>query len=409
MALKSVLMFFSLTFVLPALAQDISDEMCREALLTAETKRNPAIYSQCGFDDMHQAIMKWAPWAESNNAYQAMYELCIRYSDLNEGPELCQKAILGGNGPALVLQGNDFYAQKNYIKALESYMLALKTPLLTEEEKGQISENIAVLYLDKNSAYYNPAQGVPLAEKATQQRSALANNIMGVYSMVGLHGQPVNMEKAFEYLWRSVLLGCPNAEENLGLFYLLYQKKLTASDVAKLVEKKILTCQTENDIQNPVVEQKPPQNCDCEKAFQMEQLVKRHPYRLILTDGDKAVVMDANKRRYTVTLETALPDASVVKEIRKSAVILLKNRTRLVLNLAPDEACIDYCTNKEDNLAVQSDVPNIKPYHLTFTPSECSSILYYAERLVDTNLPFVGKKECGHSDDLGDATKLLLQ
>jgi hypothetical protein len=102
-----------------------------------------------------------------------------------------------------------------------------------------------------------------------------------------------------------------------------------------------------------------------------------------------------------------LPNGAVVNEIRKTAVILLNNRVRQTLNLAPDEACVEYCFAKQK--VQTSDLPNVEPYHLSFTPSECSSILYYAERLVDMNLPFVGKQECGYSGDLDAATQLLLQ
>lgn len=410
MHLKSFLFCFSIIFSLSVQAQDSFDvETCRLAVLQAEQQRNPQVYSQCGFDDVNYAVVKWASWAKENNAYQAMYELCMRHPNHRESANLCELAVWGGNGSALLNQGNKQYAEKNYIQALQSFTQALRSPLLTDEEKGQISEKIGTLYLDKNSTYYNPKKGLPLIEKATQQRSALANNIIGVYSMLGLEGQKVNMEKSFEHLWRSVLLGCSNAEENLGLFYLLHQNKITSNDVRKLVSDKILTCQSDNEKKELSDRKYLQSNCDCEKTKMMEELVSRYPYRLISVEADKtaAILKDENNRQFSVSINSVLPNGAVVNEIRKTAVILLNNRVRQTLNLAPDEACVEYCFAKQK--VQTSDLPNVEPYHLSFTPSECSSILYYAERLIDTNLPFVGKQECGYSGDLDAATQLLLQ
>ena len=410
MKLKSVLFCFSMMFSVAVSARDSSHmDFCYDAILQAEQQRNPQVYSQCGFDDVNYAVVKWASWAKENNAYQAMYELCMRHPNHRESANLCELAVLGGNGSALLNQGNKQYAEKNYIQALQSFTQALRSPLLTDEEKGQISEKIGTLYLDKNSTYYNPKKGLPLIEKATQQRSALANNIIGVYSMLGLEGQKVNMEKSFEYLWRSVLLGCSNAEENLGLFYLLHQNKITSNDVRKLVSDKILTCQSDNEKKELSDRKYLQSNCDCEKTKMMEELVSRYPYRLISVEADKtaAILKDENNRQFSVSINSVLPNGAVVNEIRKTAVILLNNRVRQTLNLAPDEACVEYCFAKQK--VQTSDLPNVEPYHLSFTPSECSSILYYAERLVDTNLPFVGKQECGYSGDLDAATQLLLQ
>ena len=410
MRLKSVLFCFSVIFSLSVQAQDSSvSDACRSAVLQAEQKRDPQVYSQCGFDDVKYGVMKWASWAKENNAYQAMYELCVRHPNHRESLSLCEVAVSGGNGSALLNLGNKQYAEKNYIQALQTYTQALRSPLLTDEEKGHIGEKIGTLYLDKNSAYYNPKKGLPLIEKATGQRSALSNNIIGVYSMLGLEGQKVNMEKSFEHLWRSVLLGCPNAEENLGLFYLLHQNKITSADVKKMVSDKILTCQSDNKISMLSDRKYLQSNCDCEKTKMMEELVSRYPYRLVSVDPDKtsAILKDESKRQFSVSLNSVLPNGAVVNEIRKTAVILLNNRVRQTLNMSPDEACVEYCLTEQK--VQTSDLPNVEPYHLTFTPSECSSILYYAERLVDTDLPFVGKQECGFSNDLDAATQLLLK
>ena len=88
-------------------AQATPDIQCQKAILEAEKQRTPKIYHQCGFDDAGRAFIHWKDWADRNNAYQAMYELCVRYPEAPESISLCQKAALGGNGPALIQELRD--------------------------------------------------------------------------------------------------------------------------------------------------------------------------------------------------------------------------------------------------------------------------------------------------------------
>ncbi len=55
----------------------------------------------------------------------------------------------------------------------------------------------------------------------------------------------------------------------------------------------------------------------------------------------------------------------------------------------------------------QTTDAGIQPYHLSFTPQQCADLNYYAERLVDTSLPFVGKNECGFNANMNTLTDLL--
>ena len=98
-------------------AQATPDIQCQKAILEAEKQRTPQIYHQCGFDDAGRAFIHWKDWADRNNAYQAMYELCVRYPEAPESISLCQKAALGGNGPALIHLADRLYEQKKYAEA----------------------------------------------------------------------------------------------------------------------------------------------------------------------------------------------------------------------------------------------------------------------------------------------------
>ena len=391
-------------------AQDYSvNDPCRESLLLAEQSRNTEIYTQCGFDEQNMALTRWSAWVQNNNLYQGMYELCVRYPQTEEGQKLCQKAIEGGNGPALVYGGDQFYDQKNYVQALQNYTRALQSSMLTEQERGHIAEKIGLLYLNPKSSYYNPVKGIPVLEKAADQRSALANNILGVYAMFGMEKQQMNMEKAFRYFWRAILLGCPNAEENLGLFHLVRQKSLTAADARQLMQNKIFTCQSDAVMPTAqTVTEELPKNCRCDEVLQREQLVAQQPYRLISVDMEqnRAVLQSKDGGRIFVEKGTVLPDGYTVYEMHKSAVVL-NGKTRRLLNLAPDEICVRSCQQQQIQKSEQK-LPRVKPYRLSFTANECSNLLYYAERLVDTKLPFVGKKECGFSGEMDIATQLLI-
>jgi len=59
--------------------------------------------------------------------------------------------------------------------------------------------------------------------------------------------------------------------------------------------------------------------------------------------------------------------------------------------------------------AVPETSINQPPYHLTFTTQQCADLNYYAQRLVDTSLPFTGKEECAFSSDMGQMADFLTQ
>ena len=374
---------------------------CQEAARTAETIRNDEIYTKCGFDNRKKALGEWAVWAEAEKSGQALYEICLRH----KMETYCQKAVEFGNGPALLRRANKLYTEKKYAEAAALYTRALPSPLLTTVEKGQIAQNMGILYLDKTSTYYNPQKGVPLIEKATQMRGAEANNIMGVYSLFGLNGVKRSPEKSFEYLWRAILLGCPAAEENLGLFHLARQKKIDNQTLYDEMAKRTLSCEAPEFVEPEVLED---QNCNCAEILEREQLIQQNPYQLVQVNENlkQALLKDKDGKEINVEKDSVLPNGAKVNEIRKTVLILTNGRARNILYLAPDASCLELCHKQKASKDPRAKV--IRPYKLTFTPSECSNILYYAEFLVDTNLPFTGKTECGFSNDLNKASELLM-
>ena len=385
----------------PAMAQTFSVSLeCQEAVRAGENMRTSDIYAVCGFDDRQKALGEWALWAEKEKAGQALYEICIRH----KGAEVyCQKAARLGNGSALLREANKLYDQKEYAKAAEFYTKALASPLLNEFEKGDIAQKMGLLYLNPESSYYNPTKGLPLIERAVERRGAEANNLMGVYALFGLQNVPQNAESSFKYLWRAILLGCPAAEENLGLWHLARQKKIDNKTAHTEMSKRMFSC-VAPEFTAPQELQR--NNCDCQEVAVREEMAGRYPYRLIEISDKNAVLLDKKGQKSVVEAGTVLSNGMKVNEIRKKGIVLTSGKGRMILNLAPKDDCPKLC--QEQKTLAQTRVKTIKPYHLTFTPKECADILYYAERLVDTNLPFTGKTECQFSQDMDKTADLLM-
>ncbi len=383
----------------------LSQTECQTRLLEAERSRQEALYTQCGFDDEETALSIWAPWAEENQAYQALFEIYKRFPNSWKSNDLLQQSIRGENGSALIVQGDQFYQQGSFPQAITLYTKALKTPLLTTEEKGHVAQNIGLLYLNPDSQYYNPKNGLPIMKQATEQRSALANNIMGIYSLFGLQGVTADEKEAFFYLWRAVLLDCPVAQENLGIYYLLHDKKITPKEAQEYLNGKVFSCQATPTVL-PKKKTVSLSQCDCAKVAERQSFIDpNETYRFVSNENNQPILMDNMDHQFIVQKGMKLPDGSMVQDIKKVVIILLRQNQRKLLYLLPSPECIEACQNKTEK---KQKSKTITPYHFTFTPQECSDLLYYANQLVDPNLPFVGKKECGYSGNLQTANDLLL-
>jgi len=299
-------LFVSILLTVPVQAATLSMEECLPLLKAAELDPTPATYDQCGFNDPNQALVEWPPILEQNKLAHALYESCIRHPKNPQSSQYCKLAAKLGDGPAVAWAGDLYYKKDQIPKAMSYYNYALQRGGLTVEQEGQIITKLGMLYAHPNSVYYNATEAIPLLQKAALKRSAMANNIMGYFTFAGLYGIQKDDKAAFAYFWRAVLLGCPAAQENIGLFHMaVEQKELDMQTTLDLMSQRAFTC-----------------------------------------------------------------------EASKEAQVELEN---LVVDL----------------------------YHLSFTPQECADINYYAERLVDTNLPFTGKKECAFSKDMQEINQLL--
>ncbi|MBQ9738924.1 MAG: sel1 repeat family protein [Alphaproteobacteria bacterium] len=397
------LLLLSSMLSLPVMAQTSAE--CEAKIAQAETTQDVMVYDECGFNNVETAWNTWAGWVSQKEYKKALYQLCVRwphhmYSDL-----YCEKSADLGYAPAIAEQGHRLMAKGLGKPAEEHYARALQIGGLSDVQEGQVAERLGFYYLDEMGGAYAPAKAVEFLAEASKKRSAAANNMIGYLFYTGEYGQPQKDTKAFEYFWRAILLGCPAAEENLGLFHLVRGNQLKRETAVKYMRSLAFSCAgTSSEGAEVLVK---PAGCNCEMAQDIVERHKNKPYYLIDIIGDEVRLQDHNGKVVSAHAGKRLPDDFVVAEVRKTAIILEKAEQRVVLNLVPDMDCIEYCKKMTLSDGTVEDV-KIKPYRLTFTPSECRDLLYYAPALVDVKLPFVGKKECAGSGAAGEDVLLKL-
>ena len=378
---------------------------CEVKIAAAEATQDVAVYDECGFNNVDTAWNTWAGWVSQKEYKKALYQLCVRWPNHMYSDLYCEKSADLGYAPAIAEQGHRLMGKGLGKPAEEHYARALQIGGLSDAQEGQVAERLGFYYLDEMGAGYAPAKAVEFLAEASKKRSAAANNMIGYLFYTGEYGQPQKDTKAFEYFWRAILLGCPSAEENLGLFHLVRGNQLKRETAQKYMRSLAFSCAGTSSEGTQVLVK--PARCNCEAA---QDIVKRHknkPYYLVDVVGDEARLQDHNGKVVSAYAGKRLPDDFVVAEVRKTAIILEKAEQRVVLNLVPDMDCIDYCEKMTLSDGTVEDV-KIKPYRLTFTPSECRDLLYYAPALVDMSLPFVGKAECAGSGAAGEDALLKL-
>ena len=390
-----------------AVAQDLSiTEECKNKVEQAETTNDLSVYDTCGFNDVKLAWDEWAGLASQKKYKKALYQLCVRWPSHPYSDMYCEKSANLGYEPAIIEQGHRLMEKGLNETAITYYARALKTQNLTDEQEGQVAEQLALYYLDEKSKGYAPSKAVVFFTEAAKKRSALANNALGYLFYTGELGVPASDEMAFKSFWRAILLGCPAAEENLGVFHLARLQQIDRPTAIYHMKQVAFTCAGISEKQQETAIR--PVGCGCEVMAEQIEKHKDKPYYLIDVSGSKATLKD--KKGATIVVEkgnkTAL-DYHVL-EVRKTAVILGKNGNRVILNLTTDWECVNYC-QKMAEAGIQSDV-HIRPYRLTFTPQECQDLMYYAPQLVDTSKPFVGQRECaGGSEAVSDPLLDLLR
>ena len=390
---------------LSAAAEPLSVAACEQLLLAAEKNPDPVLYDDCGFGNESRAWNEWAPWAAAHDMKRALFELCRRYPNHAYGPIYCEKANNLDFGPALAYSGQQSLKAGKNKEALSYFNRAVKSGDLTEDERISIMETLGTLYLTKDSEEYSPDAGIALLTRAANKRSAMANNALAYLIYSGDHRVRKDHKKALSFLWRSILLGCKAAEENLGAFHLAKQKRIPESEAVFYMSLQAFTCEP---FDKSITDDTPAPGCDCAKILENDAFFKKQPYLYLdLRDDGKISLQTQTGEILVIEKTDILPDNMVIQEVKPTLLTLVQNGKKIFVNRYHTGQCVHLCLKNAENPPERKPIA-IRPYHLTFTEQECATIDYYAKKLMDTNLPYVGKKECHNNTEMDETTKLLL-
>lgn len=392
--------------------KDISKMTCEELL--EELENNPALpsseYDKCGFNDSYQTWEKWAGFVTVNQMKRALYEICIRYPEHEYHDMYCERSAGFNYGPALFEIGKKAFQENDFTNTKLYFSKALQAGNLTQEQEGNILAFLGAYYVQQNDIDSAKAY----LEKASQKRSALANNILGVFSFANAEETLEAQKPAFEYFWKAILLDCPMAQENLGLFHLVRQGKLKKQEALLLMKQHLTTCEPTKENKSKIDEDL--LACQCRFVLSEQERLKKKSYVLTQIEGVVATLQKQTGEVIKVSKGDVLDNGMLVSDVRKTAVILTKGtKEREVLNLFSGQKCVTFCQKHhiQENLspadmytrASRNDKLKVRPYHLTFTPQECEVIAYYAPQYVDVSLPYVGKEECAQTKQASQAPK----
>ena len=396
MRFSYLLLVLGMAFCLPLHAQTAqklqAPQDCNQMVAQAEVNNDTNVYDLCGFNDPDVAWTKWSGLASQKHWKKALYQLCIRYPGHEYSGLYCEKSANLGYGPALAVMGHRAMDEGLGDLAVQYYTRALQSKELSDEQEGEVAEQLGLYYMEQNSNHYAPSKAVAFFENAARRSSPLANNILGVLSYTGDLGVAVDAKKAFEYFWRAALLGCPMAEENIGLFHLARKNQISFEMAAQNMQQHIFTCEASGAEHELTM---PKSDCDCPKVLAEFGRFSSKPYYLIDSQGTTAMLQDHNGATINVTRGQLLTSDYRVDDIRATAVILTKGAERIIINKYKPNECLAYCEkNPTATIGQEGKKVTIVPYHFTFTPNECRDIMYYAAALVDTSKPFVGKDRC---------------
>lgn len=379
----------------------IDFEKCETQLMQLEESTdivdNVALYDACGFTNEQVVWSKWAPYASRKLARKMLYEICYRYPNHTYHQMYCDKAFQSGYGPSVAYKAIKLLKQNNGDLGLRVASVAAESGELNLVQSGALSEAIAVYYLKQNNERFKD-----YLQLATTQRSALANHISGVLLYLSSDGTLESSRQAFDHIWRAILLDCTAAQENLGLFHLVLQKKIDIKLAKEMMKKNMFSCAgTIFDEQEKFDDTL--YTCQCKSVLSTEKKFQDKPFLMKSSAGERAVLTDKDGVEYNVGAGDNLPNRGMVAEVHKTGVVLMYPNDRIVLNLYQENQCVSFCQKHKitENLTpeqmkekLSGQTMRIKPYRITFTDKECQDIAYYAPHYVDVNLPYFGKKEC---------------
>lgn len=399
--LLSCLFLVSMVYQAQGAVLSSSDKAnCQKLLKLAEEKQVDSVYEYCGFDDETIAWYEWAPFVSASGYKKALYELCQRYPEHDYAELYCQKSADLNYPPAFFALAKKAYARgemnlyENYLNTvIQLNDIKDKTLLTTESDLASrhAYEALAKVYYDKAD--------ISSREKALQylQIAADAGSVSAAHTLgVALFWNKDAQQQALseKYLWKAILMGCPAAEENLGLMNYLKQGRLYQQDASAEIGKRLFTCQP-----SPTSGKKlflDAKDCDCPQVLSWFESQKDKPFLVTQIFTDSALLKDKNGFEHSVSKGDKVIDGYVVEDVRPTAVIVRKVNERHVLLYRDDIACAELCVNP--NVIPKRYVSQLPPYMLEFSELECYQLAKGIEALNNPMMPFKGLPECQLQD-----------
>ena len=245
-----VLLLLLLGFGFEAGAQNLSvvdKKTCEKMLLIAEEKQTDWIYDACGFANEATAWYTWAPVMSSLGYRKALYELCRRYPTHDYAKLYCQKSADLGYLPAMYWLAdknkNTDSAQvykANLQRIIDANNINGKTRLVTEADYAarKAYEDLAKIYL-ASSDIKEREKGLTYLQIAADTGSASAAHSLG--ALLFWNNDEAQQALSEKYLWKAILMGCPAAEENLGVMTYYKQGRLAFADAKEEIDSRLYT------------------------------------------------------------------------------------------------------------------------------------------------------------------------
>ncbi len=399
-----VLLLLLLGFGFEAGAQNssvIDKKTCEKMLLIAEEKQTDWIYDACGFANEATAWYTWAPVMSSLGYRKALYELCRRYPTHDYAKLYCQKSADLGYLPAMywLADKNKNTDSAQVYKANLQRIIAAnningKTRLVTEADYAtrKAYEDLAKIYL-ASSDIKEREKGLTYLQIAADTGSASASHSLG--ALLFWNNDEAQQALSEKYLWKAILMGCPAAEENLGVMTYYKQGRLAFADAKEEIDSRLYTCQASEKSADSGKLLKP-EDCACQEVLAWFSTQKNKPFLIVKIGAGKAVLKDPAGHEYSVEKGDKVTDGFVVEDVRQTAVIVRRVNERYVLLYREDVQCVDLCANP--TVIPRSYLKKMPPYELTFSADECQHLAKGIENLNNPLKPFRGLPECQLQD-----------
>jgi len=377
----------------------IPEKKCEHLLGVAETKQMDWIYEACGLNGGEKAFDKWGAFVSEKQYKKAMYQLCVLNPESSYAKLYCEKSAESGYIPAIVYKaqkemddGAPRVAFQTLLGAVDVMPAVPEKGRYTPEELAvfEAYEKLGFFYLQGVTVSADIEKAYRLLKQAADGGRPVSAHALGIL----MFWNPETRADSGAYWWKSILQGCPAAEENIGILNKWQEGKITEEEAQSEMEKRMFTCDATvilAEDPNIVLSE-----CDCPSVLAWYRLQQEKPYLILEINGKAARLRDNKGNEEVVSQGEMTKGGYYVTEVRPNAVVLRLTATaeRILLVYRQDRGCYDKC-RRLMNQTIKTEAP---VYQLTFTPQECEHLAYFLEELDNPDEPYTGLKECALPD-----------